>query len=63
MTTSHPGIWTRVVDVYVPAQYVRGTEAPFIVFGDGGPTGFFKEKQFFTVLDNLIQEHRVPPML
>jgi Putative esterase len=61
--TSHAGIWTRAIDVYVPGQYVAGTEAPFIVFGDGGPTGFFGEKQFFAVLDNLIQQHRVPAMV
>jgi len=63
VTTSHPGVWTRAVDVYVPAHYVQGTEAPFIVLGDGGPTGFFAEKQFFTILDNLIQQHRVPSMV
>jgi hypothetical protein len=63
VTTSHPGRWTRSVDVYVPAQYVRGAEAPFIVVGDGGPAGFFNEKQLFTVLDNLIQQRRVPPLI
>ena len=36
VTTSHPGIWSRTIDVYVPAQYVPGTEVPFIVVGDGG---------------------------
>jgi Putative esterase len=61
--TAHAGIWNRAVDVYVPAEYVAGTEAPFIVLGDGGPKGFFKETQFFTILDNLIHEHRVPPMV
>ena len=60
--TSHAGIWTRAVDVYVPPGYVAGTETPFIVLGDGGPKGFFNEKQFFTILDNLIHEHRVPAM-
>ena len=60
---SHPGAWTRQVDVYVPAHYVAGTDAPFIVFGDGSPAGFFKEKMLFTILDNLIQAHRVPPMV
>ena len=25
VTTSHPGTWTRTIDVYVPANYVRGT--------------------------------------
>ena len=63
VTTARPGIWTRKVDVYVPAQYRKGSDAPFIVFGDGGPTGFFKEPQFFAVLDNLIAQGRLPPMI
>ena len=58
-----PGTWTRKVDVYVPTQYRPGSDAPFIVFGDGGPTGFFKEPQFFAVLDNLIAQHRIPPII
>jgi hypothetical protein len=61
--TSHPGGWTRTIDVYVPAQYVRGREAPFIVFGDGGATGSYPGRDLFTTLDNLIQQHRVPPMI
>jgi Putative esterase len=61
--TSHPGTWTRTLGVYVPAHYVPGTEAPFIVVGDAGPTGFFSETLLFTVLDNLIHQHRVPPMI
>ena len=35
---SHPAPYTRKVAVYVPKQYVAGTEAPFIV-GEGGRTG------------------------
>src|SRR6266700_2186834 len=35
VTTSHPGTWTRTIDVYVPPNYVRGAEAPFIVLRDG----------------------------
>ena len=58
--TSHPGAWTRTIDVYVPAQYVRGTTAPFIVFGDGGATGSYPGRDLFTTLDSLIQQHRVP---
>jgi len=58
--TSHPGTWTRTVDVYVPAQYVRGTEAPFIVLGDGGSTAY---KDLVAILDNLIQQRRVPPLI
>jgi hypothetical protein len=60
VTTSHPGTWTRTIDVYVPANYVRGTEAPFVVLGDGGSTAY---KDLAAVLDNLIQQRRVPPMI
>ena len=63
VTTTHPGTWTRKIDVYVPGQYQKGSDAPFVVFGDGGPTGFFREQQFFAVLDNLIAQHRIPPMV
>ena len=55
--TAHAGIWTRSVDVYVPAGYAAGSEAPFIVVGD---SGYPSEKQFFTVLDNLIQQASNP---
>src|SRR5215468_2359887 len=60
VTTSHPGTWTRTIEVYVPPNYVRGTEAPFIVLGDGGSTAW---KDMNTTLDNLIAQHRVPPMV
>jgi enterochelin esterase family protein len=57
MTTSHPAPYTRHVAVYVPQQYVAGTEAPFIVGADG------PDRLLFTVLDNLIAEHKVPAMI
>lgn len=60
VTTSHPGTWTRTIEVYVPPGNVRGTEAPFIVIGDGGSAAW---KDLNTVLDNLIQQRRVPPMV
>ena len=60
VTTSHPGTWTRTIEVYVPPNYVRGTAAPFIVIGDGGSTAW---KDVNTILDNLIQQRRVPPMI
>jgi hypothetical protein len=60
VSTSQPGTWTRTIDVYVPAQYVRGTEAPFIVLGDGGSTAY---KDLAAILDNLIQQRRVPPLI
>ena len=37
-----------------------GTEAPFIVLGDGGSTAW---KDMNTTLDNLIAQRRVPPMV
>ncbi len=55
--TSHPAPWTRRVAVYVPKQYVAGTEAPFIVGADG------PDRLLFTVLDNLIAEKKVPVMI
>ena len=57
VTTSHPAAYTRHVAVYVPAQYVPGTAAPFIVGADG------PDRALFTALDNLIAEHRVPAMV
>ena len=57
VTTSHPAPWTRNVAVYVPAQYVQGTTAPFIVGADG------PDQLLFTVLDNLIAQKRVPAVI
>jgi len=57
VTTSHPAPYTRRVAVYVPKQYVAGTAAPFIVGADG------PDNLLFTVLDNLIAEGKVPPMI
>lgn len=57
VTTSRAAPYTRQMAVYVPQQYVPGTEAPFIVGGDGPDT------LLFTVLDNLIAQKRVPPMV
>jgi enterochelin esterase-like enzyme len=57
VTTSHPAPYTRHVTVYVPAQYVPGTIAPFIVGADG------PDHLLFTVLDNLIAERKLPPMI
>ena len=57
VTTSHPAPYKRTVSVYVPAQYVPGTIAPFIVGADG------PDQLLFTALDNLIAEKRVPVMI
>ncbi len=57
VTTSHPAPYMRKVTVYVPKEYVAGTEAPFIVGADG------PDRELFTALDNLIAEHKVPAMI
>ena len=57
VTTSHSAPYTRRVSVYVPKQYVPGTEAPFLVGADG------PDRLLFTALDNLIAQHRVPVMI
>lgn len=68
-TQTYPGIarnqpgavvpYQRKVCVYVPKQYVPGTPAPFIVAHDGlGYRGTLPK-----VLDNLINEHRLPVMI
>jgi enterochelin esterase family protein len=57
ITTSHPAPYTRKVAVYVPKQYVSGTEAPFIVGADG------PDRMLFTALDGLIAEHKLPVMI
>ena len=57
VTTSHPAPYTRHVAVYVPAQYVPGTAAPFLVGADG------PDRLLFTVLDNLIAEKKVPALV
>jgi enterochelin esterase family protein len=65
---SYPGIakdqqgtvpYTRKVCVYVPEQYVPGTPAPFIVVQDG----VHYTNTLPKILDNMIHERRVPPMI
>jgi enterochelin esterase-like enzyme len=57
VTTSRPAPYERRVAVYVPKQYVPGTDAPFIVGADG------PDPLLFTALDNLIAQKRVPAMI
>ena len=57
VTTSHPAPYTRKVAVYVPKDYVPGTEAPFIVGADG------PDRMLFTAIDTLIAEKKIPVMI
>ena len=59
---THPIDYKRIVTVYIPAQYVTGTAAPFIVVHDGPPMGR-PDMGIPHVLDNLIAQHRVPAMI
>lgn len=56
---SEPAPYVRTVWVYVPAQHVRGTQAPLMVVQDGH--GYLNLLP--TVLDNLIAAKRVPPLV
>lgn len=51
--------YDRTVAVYIPAQYVPGTSAPFLVAQDG--LGY--RDVLPKALDTLIAEKRVPPMI
>ncbi len=51
---------TRGVTVYIPSQYIPGSPAPLLVTHDAQGS---KNNQLATILDNLIAEHRVPPMI
>jgi len=56
---THTIDYKRKIGVYIPAQYKAGTEAPFMVVHDGpGAAGGYK-----TILDNLIQQKRIPPII
>lgn len=57
VTTSHPAPYTRKVAVYVPNEYEVGTAAPLIIGADG------PDQMLFTALDNLISQHRLPPIV
>lgn len=50
----------RAVSVYVPAQYVAGTAAPFIVVQDGIT---FYQSTMVPVLDNMIHSRRLPVLI
>ena len=59
---THQIDYTRTITVYIPAQYVAGTAAPFIVIHDGPGMGH-PDMGLAHALDNLIAQHRVPAMV
>jgi enterochelin esterase family protein len=57
--TTPPQAFTRNVTVYIPSQYVRGSEVPFIVVQDGSSY----VNNMAPILDNLINDRRLPVMI
>ncbi len=56
---THTIDYKRRVGVYIPPGYKEGTEAPFMVVHDGpGHANGYK-----TILDNLIAQKRIPPIV
>ncbi|GIT30244.1 MAG: hypothetical protein Ct9H300mP1_22900 [Planctomycetaceae bacterium] len=58
---THEIDYKRQITVYVPAQYKRGSEAPFMVSHDG-PKGK-PNMGLPRILDNLIAQERIPPII
>jgi enterochelin esterase-like enzyme len=50
----------RLVSVYVPAQYVPGSAAPFIFAADSYG---LRDRQMANILDNMIADRRLPVMV
>ncbi|OWK38181.1 putative esterase [Fimbriiglobus ruber] len=60
---THDIDYKRAVTVYVPAQYKPDTEAPFLVVHDGPGPNKNPNLGMKTVLDNLIAQKRIPPIV
>jgi enterochelin esterase family protein len=59
---THAQPYQRTITVYVPAQYKKGKKAPLIVTHDGPKLGD-PDTTLPRILDNLIAQKRVPPMV
>ena len=57
LVKTHPVSYQRTITVYIPKQYVGGSEAPFIVIHDG-PKGVDTERTVPRILDKLIAQRR-----
>jgi iron(III)-enterobactin esterase len=55
--------YQRAITVYIPAQYKAGTEAPFMVVHDGPGPSKNPSSGLQTILDNLIAQKRIPPII
>jgi iron(III)-enterobactin esterase len=62
LVQTHAAPYKRTITVYIPQQYVAGTPAPLLVTHDG-PAHGKPDLNLPHVLDNLIAQHRVPPLI
>jgi enterochelin esterase-like enzyme len=60
---THPIDYKRAITVYIPAQYKEGAEAPFMVVHDGPRPDKNPNLGMRTILDNLITQKRIPPIV
>ncbi len=60
---THDIDYKRAITVYIPAQYQEGTEAPFMVIHDGPGPNKNPTSNLKTILDNLIAQKRIPPIV
>jgi enterochelin esterase-like enzyme len=60
---SHPAPYTRAITVYVPAKYKRKKPMPFLVMHDGPKFGDHNSTVPPQLLDNLIAQKRIPPIV
>ncbi|MEA3207961.1 MAG: hypothetical protein QOE70_1018 [Chthoniobacter sp.] len=59
---THSIDYQRTITVYVPAQYIAGSAAPLLVTHDGPGLGK-PDKNLPRILDNLIAQKRIPPLV
>jgi len=55
--------YKRAITVYTPPGYKAGTEAPFMVVHDGPGPSNNPRSSLKTILDNLIAQKRIPPII
>jgi len=60
---THTIDYKRAITVYIPAQYKEGTEAPFMVVHDGPGPNKNPNLGMRTILDSLIAQKRIPPII
>ncbi|MBE1724452.1 alpha/beta hydrolase [Bombella apis] len=60
---AHPAPWTRTVDIYIPPNTPTDRPLPFLIFGDGSNNGLYPGRDLFAMVDGLLKEKRIPPMI